>query len=153
MPLAAHADLHRLIYLSYSRELLDDAHLASILTKSRTFNPTVGVTGLLLYHEGSFIQVIEGPKASLDLLMSKIRKDLRHGGIITLYSKPVSERAFPSWSMGYAAFESLPAAVRESAFDLYAFAEDRGIVDASYDAVISTHVSSFLNSFRELAAA
>jgi hypothetical protein len=145
----ANTDLQQLIYVSHSHGQLDPPALDRILNAARSFNPTVGVTGLLLYHDGSFLQVLEGPQASIDMLMQKISQDRRHGGLLVMSSKPAASRVFPDWSMGYVPAGSLSGAQREGAFNLFAYAADRDVVPSGRAMLVDTHVASFLSTFRE----
>ena len=79
-----------------SDELLDD-----ILSKARQNNGNRGVTGMLLHHEGSFIQVLEGHKDTVEELFSKIGMDPRHEETHVVLRTEVEDRAFEQWSMGY----------------------------------------------------
>ncbi len=75
--------------------------LSNILTKSRKNNTAKDVTGLLLYHEGSILQILEGDKEVVLSVYHKIEKDERHHKIIKMISGTTEERNFPDWSMGF----------------------------------------------------
>lgn len=80
---------------------MDNDELADILSTARAFNNTFDITGLLLYKDQSFIQVIEGDIKHLESLYTRINKDDRHFRIRTLVKEPISQRKFPDWSMGF----------------------------------------------------
>lgn len=130
--------LHRLIYVSASPSSLPQGEVAELLAGSRRRNADIDVTGLLLYHDGSFVQVIEGPADNVSALFQTIRKDPRHRGVITLWSGPVTSRAFPDWRMGFASVEDLPETMRETVFSLR---------EVSQDAIADRHVTVLLNRF------
>lgn len=90
-----------LIYLSSARELYTNSDLSDILSKSRSNNTSKDVTGLLLYHEGSILQVLEGDEETVIELYNKIAKDERHHSIIKMVTGKSEERNFPDWSMGF----------------------------------------------------
>lgn len=90
-----------LIYVSTAPRLLSDAELGTILETSRRNNGRDGITGMLLYADGNFFQVIEGEPAALDHLVARLRHDPRHRDIITVARYAVGERQFPDWSMGF----------------------------------------------------
>ncbi|MEO6151343.1 MAG: BLUF domain-containing protein [Mucilaginibacter sp.] len=94
--------MYHLIYISTSHELMNEYELTDILAISRENNQEHGVTGMLLYAEGTFIQVLEGEQADVKKVLSKIINDGRHKNIIELASGPLDERDFPNWSMGFA---------------------------------------------------
>lgn len=90
-----------LIYLSAARQLYTDSDLSDILNKSRLNNTSKEVTGLLLYHEGSILQVLEGNKETVMDLYYKIEKDDRHCNIYRMVEGLSDDRSFPDWSMGF----------------------------------------------------
>ena len=72
--------MHLIIYTSEyvgRAEYIDDV-LADIVKRSKINNTEYDITGLLFYHNGRFIQVLEGDKDSLEGLMSILEKDDRH---------------------------------------------------------------------------
>ena len=95
-----------LIHLAYAsvatRSLARDEVLA-ILAKARRTNDQLGVTGILLYVDDTFFQVLEGQPAAVTDLYDRIARDHRHTRILRLIQEPIAARAFPDWSMGYAA--------------------------------------------------
>ncbi len=93
--------MHNIIYLSSASYLFPYEDLDDILTKSRINNSRLDITGLLLYHEGSILQILEGEQQVLQSLYKKIERDTRHKGIITMIDVPISERSFGDWSMGF----------------------------------------------------
>jgi hypothetical protein len=95
-----------LVYVSSAVRLLVEKELLDLLEKSRKNNQAFGITGMLLYKEGNFMQFLEGPREKVMALMEKIRKDPRHRGVITLLQQEHMEREFPEWSMGFKKVES-----------------------------------------------
>ncbi|MEO6549992.1 MAG: BLUF domain-containing protein [Ferruginibacter sp.] len=93
--------MHTLIYLSASSNLFSDEEMMDILNKSRVNNLRLGITGLLIYHEGSILQILEGEKEVIHALYKKISLDRRHKSVIKLSDKPITERSFADWSMGF----------------------------------------------------
>lgn len=93
--------MHNLIYLSAASYLFSDEELIDILHVSRSNNTRIGVTGMLLYCEGSIMQILEGEKDVLHRLFNKISLDNRHKSIITMIDFSVHERSFQEWSMGF----------------------------------------------------
>jgi hypothetical protein len=112
--------LHRLIYISSAVGVLTGAELDRILLRAKAANPSHGVTGLMLFYEGSFLQAIEGPHAGVAGLMQKIRRDRRHTNIVTLESGLIDERHFPAHPMHYVAPRNLTSGEREAFSDLRA---------------------------------
>jgi hypothetical protein len=91
----------RLIYSSEATPGLAAAELEEMLAESRIRNKAHGVTGVLLFVEGAFLQILEGEKDDVLGLMERIERDPRHRGVKVFYEQEVDERAFASWSMAY----------------------------------------------------
>jgi hypothetical protein len=91
--------MESLLYTSEPTRLCDEAAVAGILDAALRNNPRLGLTGMLLWSERMFAQLVEGPPASLDLLLERLRADDRHRRIRVIYRARVDERFFPDWSM------------------------------------------------------
>ena len=98
--------MFRVVYVSSAVEILSDDELDNILTVSRRNNGNADITGMLLYKDGNFMQLLEGSKPEIDKVLSRIEVDIRHRGIIKLLQEEVSERAFSDWSMGFKKIDS-----------------------------------------------
>jgi hypothetical protein len=85
---------------------LSDADLADILRVSRANNQRDGITGMLLYKDGNIMQLLEGPKASTDALLGKIRRDHRHHGVQVLLEDQIAQRQFDQWAMAFRKVEA-----------------------------------------------
>ena len=92
--------LVRLLYASRATDEVTQDELLSILKKSRINNLAVGVTGVLCYSGGVFLQVLEGGRESVSLLYNKISGDSRHKQVVLLAYEEIGERSFVGWSMG-----------------------------------------------------
>ena len=100
MPIASDA-LYQLIYISTAVQPFDERDLSLLLRQSRRSNQARGLTGMLLYHEGSFLQVLEGPKQEVLKLYARIERDPRHVTSRVLLRGEVAERSFAGWAMGF----------------------------------------------------
>lgn len=96
-----------LLYLSSATQKFSDADLITLLTKAREKNTRLGVTGMLLYHDGNFLQVLEGDEAAVKPLFDTINRDPRHQSMIKLIERPLAERQFGEWSMAFRTMEDL----------------------------------------------
>ncbi len=88
-------------YTSAATKFMTDGELADLLTKARVKNERLEITGLLVYHDGNFLQVVEGPEAKVRQLFHTIENDPRHAHIIKLIDRPVEERQFSDWAMAF----------------------------------------------------
>ena len=92
-----------------------EAGIAHILQASRRNNARVGVTGGLLFSDGCFAQVLEGPIDRVESVFERIQCDPRHADVTVLQANPIETRDFPEWSMAFAGgarrHEGLPASL------------------------------------------
>ena len=94
--------LTSLLYVSSAQVPFSNAELIGLLETARRNNAGVGVTGMLVYRDGNFMQVIEGEDDAIQRLHDKIQHDPRHGGLITLLTQRIPERHFPSGAWDFA---------------------------------------------------
>ncbi len=95
-------ELWRLLYRSVESYEMDAADLLKLLFDARAYNREHGITGLLLHHDGNFMQVLEGPRPQVLGLYQQISADPRHHRVVLELSESTSERLFPDWQMGFA---------------------------------------------------
>ncbi|SPO19831.1 uncharacterized protein UTRI_00226_B [Ustilago trichophora] len=95
-------DLIQVVYTSSARSRhMPIDEVKSILRASRLNNMGKGITGLLLYRDGSFAQFLEGPADAVDSLYDRIERDPRHHGVIRVVRQKVTKRDFRQWSMAF----------------------------------------------------
>ena len=92
--------LFNLVYCSQVSPGIEQADVDAIIATARRFNPILGITGILVFGGGVFFQWIEGPKAKVLDLVSRIEADVRHEEMAILSSdEEIRERIFPTWDM------------------------------------------------------
>ena len=91
--------LVRLLYASRAVDPQPNV-IESILAQSRQFNPSTGITGILVYGGGIFLQAIEGGREAVSDLYGHIQKDERHKQVVLSHYEEISERRFGGWTMG-----------------------------------------------------
>jgi hypothetical protein len=91
----------RTIYVSAATVPFSPSQLGNLLARARGFNSSQGITGLLLYHQQSFFQVLEGPEQSVGSLYEIIERDPRHEKVLLLSKENITQRGFGDWSMGF----------------------------------------------------
>jgi hypothetical protein len=91
-------ELRNLLYVRTATPLADGA-LAAILASSQHNNVSREITGFLLFNQRNFLQLIEGPEASLMSLMNALGRDPRHQGIVQIFGGKIAVRACPDWRM------------------------------------------------------
>jgi hypothetical protein len=93
--------LIQLIYVSSAIKKLSNDELDAILQSSVRHNQRQEITGMLLYSDGNFMQVIEGEESRINETYERICEDMRHRNIILVNQETISEREFEGWSMGF----------------------------------------------------
>ncbi|WP_144872400.1 BLUF domain-containing protein [Microbacterium sp. 1.5R] len=120
--------LRALVYTSNASQPFSEGALGQLLDECRQNNADAAVTGMLLYRDGRFIQVLEGEGDVVRGLAERIRRDPRHRDMRVLLEERLARRRFPDWTMGYRALrrddESVPTGYRDSFSDLDADADD-----------------------------
>ena len=91
--------LVRLLYTSRAVDTSAEA-IEDIVTKSRHYNPTLGITGILCHGGGIFLQAIEGGRMQVSDLYGHIQRDVRHKDVVLLHYEEITERRFGGWTMG-----------------------------------------------------
>ena len=84
-----------------ANEKYDHDEMVYLLDIIRTNNKKLNVTGMLLYDDGSFFQVLEGDKAAVNSLFNIIEKYPRHSKVSKIVEEPIVSRSFSEWTMGY----------------------------------------------------
>jgi hypothetical protein len=80
---------------------MSDDDLKDLLKKIRKKNGIRHVTGMLLYLDPFFMQVLEGEETMVNDLFNLIKQDSRHHKVSLIYKKPIEERYFSNWTMGF----------------------------------------------------
>ena len=91
----------RIVYMSSATRDADEDALLELLAQCRERNKRKNVTGMLLYRDGAFLQVLEGKAQDVDQIYGAILMDNRNTGHYLIERKEISARQFPDWSMGF----------------------------------------------------
>lgn len=94
--------VYQVAYMSAARAPLSEAGLSDILDTSKQNNARDEITGILMYHDQLFFQVLEGDRTLVKMCYARILCDPRHSAISLMWENEVEKRTFSSWSMGYA---------------------------------------------------
>jgi Sensors of blue-light using FAD len=102
-----------LVRLVYASRAADPAAAATeaILAESRSHNPGCGITGVLCYGGGIFLQALEGGRTQVSELYGHIQKDVRHKDVVLLDYEEITERRFGGWTMGLVNMAKLNASI------------------------------------------
>lgn len=119
----ASPSIHNVLYCSHATSVMTDEALARIVWTSQQNNPRKGVTGLLVYGGGMFLQWLEGPREEVEALMTTLSTDPRHETIVRLQVLDgLKERLYPKWAMQSVA----PLEIREILIDCLSRARTEG---------------------------
>jgi hypothetical protein len=134
--------MHHIIYLSWATHPFSDEQLHALLQQARSHNTQADITGILLYGNGCFLQVLEGEEATVRRLYEHIKCDGRHRDVAAYADKAVTQRAFAEWAMAFQAttpqqFEEVVGYLRPAAVT----------VDASRLSLVDMHLLDLLRSF------
>jgi diguanylate cyclase (GGDEF)-like protein len=91
--------LYFLIYVSEATKPQSPQDMALLVAQSSIYNHSVAITGCLVYHDGCFMQLLEGPRDELDALFEKIARDARHRKLKLVIRAKASRRVFYDWNM------------------------------------------------------
>lgn len=91
--------LRQRVYRSTAVRDMGPAALHELLEQSRRRNTLEDLTGLLVYHEGHFVQWLEGPASHVERVWGAIQRDPRHTDVEALPTPWTPERLFPDLRM------------------------------------------------------
>jgi hypothetical protein len=93
--------IYYLMYFSASRTKLSQEELKNLLSVCREHNQKAGITGMLMYYDGNFAQVLEGDYEAVKATFKKVANDPRHNQIIKVKEGYEDKRIFGDWSMAF----------------------------------------------------
>ncbi|MDJ0364583.1 BLUF domain-containing protein [Hymenobacter sp. H14-R3] len=139
------AGCYSIVYSSTVIVDFTEESLLRLLRRARVFNAQAGITGVLMYGGGRFMQVLEGCPAAVRCLYARIATDPRHGRLEKLADGLVARREFTEWHMSFA---PLPAG-----FPLPGYLTPPQLVIASAGTLVQPLLSEFMASCFEQVAA
>lgn len=132
-----------LTYVSAASHKMSDEELLDILEVSRENNRKHNITGMLLYRDHYFIQVLEGERSVVEPLYDKIAQDDRHHHVLLVGKDKIDERSFSDWTMGFRDLNKMDVSELDGYTDFLDQPFDmNNVTDTSSRAV------AFLNLFR-----
>lgn len=140
--------IHQLIYVSTALRIFSNVEIGEILSSSRRHNSEVGITGLLLSHDGNFFQMLEGEEQAVSACYARIEKDPRHKSPIVLLKKQTQGRVFPNWSMGHAKPGDMSEEHRDIVVSLSNLVTNLHTMEETEARALSILAKSFVSSFR-----
>jgi hypothetical protein len=130
--------VYHVLYCSQATYFPSEAQLQDLLAWSRTYNAQHAITGLLLYSDGRFMQLVEGPEKVIHALFDRIQQDERHQQVRTLSEGPGAQRWFTDWHMAFGYLEPV------------VFTQMLGVVEAGRTPLLpfdDSHVQTLVEAF------
>jgi Sensors of blue-light using FAD len=95
----------QIVYTSTVSHEFSAADIERLLAGARARNKAIGVTGMLLFHDGTFLQALEGEQRAVNEVFASIQSDARHRDIAVLHRGPgFEQRVFGDRPLGFAEF-------------------------------------------------
>lgn len=138
-------DLLGLVYVSSATHWLSPAELQNLLERARERNVREGITGVLLYSYGNFMQYLEGPADGVARVYDSIRSDTMHSGIIELLREPIRAREFDDWAMGFRDISAFGVSDPPGIDDVFSGESADDLADAPPESAAHLLLSRFWN--------
>ena len=140
--------MYRYIYLSTAARPIRPADLEAVLTHAHRNNERDGITGLLMFHDGSFMQFLEGERAAVEACAGRIARNPMHRQMTRVFAGQADRRLFGEWSMAFARPSTiLPDTPGVRAFD----AVKALLPDVEQgDRRVAIMIRNFFSSFRDV---
>ena len=135
-------NLVHFIYSSTAINKFSEDEILELLEIARKNNQSLGVTGILLYEDGSFFQVLEGSTEVVERLFEKISADKRHSGCTKIVVEQIETRSFSEWTMGYAGVQRAQLNSIDGLNDFF-------VGGKSYAEIDKGRAKLLLNAFKE----
>jgi hypothetical protein len=106
--------MFRIVYVSTAAVAFSEEELRHLLRAARSNNEASGVTGMLVYSRGQFLQALEGESGPVISTFDRISADVRHAELKTLQRGNHADQWFANWSMGFHSAQKAAAQVSVS---------------------------------------
>ncbi|SHJ80151.1 BLUF domain-containing protein [Pseudozobellia thermophila] len=93
--------IYKLTYESNASAPFDQLGVEQILSAARTRNKAMDITGCLVYHNGCFVQILEGDRSHVTKVFKRIAQDTRHSNVRLVCEEVDDKRSFSDWNMAY----------------------------------------------------
>jgi hypothetical protein len=134
----------QLAYISKETHTLPKEAVKKILEESVNNNSSKHITGMLIFYNGTFLQVLEGHKKLVTDLYDNLKKDARHKNLLLLYTNPIKSPDFSSWSMGFVDAEEI---IKSGDKDFYNYFEKNLNFEKEKD-FVAQDVKLLINKFK-----
>jgi hypothetical protein len=119
--LAQDFEIDQILYCSLMDEHMTESEIEPLAYTAANLNRMDHITGMLMYADGVFVQLIEGPRQAVNELWARLLRDKRHRGIVQLYyRREVEHRACEGWGMRYVQRQDLQALIHDAQAEVVA---------------------------------
>lgn len=139
---------HCIFYFSSSISLFQEDDLASLFQQSQHDNALENISGILLIHKGTILQVLEGRQEIIEALYKRIEQDPRHTNVIKIVDVPIEKRSFVGSSMAIRNISSQQLELIKEILNLgrrdwllTVMGELAGLTDPELDQILNSEVS------------
>ncbi len=133
-------------YISSARPDLTVQDMVRIATTSTRNNSKAQITGVLTYHDGLFMQIVEGEDKMVEALLKRVHKDPRHHSLREIFRLPITERHFATWGTALACVDDLPTHERDTFQQL-----SRSLPDQLLSDELKPRITRMVNAFISMA--
>ena len=130
-----------LIYISAATKFPSEDELIELLKQSRARNLKQHITGMLLYSNATYMQVLEGSAEDVHQIFQSIQNDSRNTAVVKLVEEEITQRNFPDWSMGFKNLENTPPDELPGFVDIFNGKLDKEIATNNKPAAINILMS------------
>jgi hypothetical protein len=114
-------DVDQILYCSLASKPMDHEAIQRLTRSAAKLNRMDHITGMLMYADGVFVQLIEGPRGAVNELWARLLRDKRHYGVVQLFCRrEVELRVCNGWDMHYVTRENLRSIIHEAKTDVVA---------------------------------
>jgi len=140
--------LEEMLYCSVAVPQLQTKYdLDRILAAAHLRNQDAGITGMLLYYRGEFVQILEGSKQSINnTFENHIGKATGHTAINMVCQNTILNRSFGEWTMGFIGSEEIESSMP---FSLTALLM-RMLTDEARGKSLSLGVRGFVSIYNQM---
>ena len=135
-----------LIYISSATSWPTKNDLKELLEQSRSRNLKQNITGLLLYNNAIYMQVLEGSTDDVHAIYDSIQKDPRNNGVVKLIEEDIVQRDFPDWNMGFKNLESCSHEDLPGFIDIFNGKLDKSLVIENKSAAVNLLINFSKNT-------
>lgn len=98
--------MYTLVYISNAIQLFEERELEELFASTKASNSLKNITGILLYRDGTFMQIMEGNQEDVEKLFKTIERDPRHNNILRILQRNIEKPLFSHYQTGFSVFKN-----------------------------------------------